>query len=803
MEDQIKLPENGTSNLSNLTIRDLFYKYVRFLPLFIISVALSLFVAYVYLRYATLIYRSTGTMVIKDDKSSSGGNDDKFEQMFQSDNTKNIQNEIEYLQSRPMMARVVNALKLNFTYLAQGNIKELNIYKSNPFEIEALQITDSAASFTLKIDFENQNRFRVDGDGGPFKFGDVFRNKYGVFRLLHIPNREVSKQYKVTWQPTSSVAGGFAGSISVAPKPNTGILIISLEATNPHLAADVINQLMIEYQKATIDDKNATTQRKMEFIDKELDIISRQLDSIMNKKIYFIKEYNLVDPKTQSTNSLTRAEKASDELRDQRIQLNIAYQIESYLYNDRSNNSLVPSSLSIDDPTLATMVGAYNQAQIEKKNLSQNAPPGNIAVQQKTQLVENLRQKLLENLKNIKKSYNSVIGSLENTISTSQAEIRLMPEKQRILDEIERQLAGKLDIYKSLLVKREESAITLASTISNMKVLQDAVPSYAPIKPNRKSTQMLAILIGVVLPGLFIFALEMINDKVTTRYDIERITSTTILGEVGHSYSKDALVVTSNNRGVVAEQFRILRSNLQYILNNIRKPVILVTSSFSGEGKSFISTNIGAVMALAGKKTIILEFDIRKPKILSHLNMGKRPGLTNYLLGKVNLEALPVQVERNENLYVLPCGPVPPNPAELLLDPKLADLFTFLRENFDVVIMDTAPVGMVSDAMSLSKFADATLYIVRQGHTYKKQIALLDDFHREGKLPRMAIVLNDVKLRTGYGYYGYGRYGYGYGYGSGYFEAEHDAQPPSVLAKWFGWLDTKRWTGKKRKRTKV
>ncbi|HWJ25076.1 MAG TPA: CpsD/CapB family tyrosine-protein kinase, partial [Flavisolibacter sp.] len=204
-----------------------------------------------------------------------------------------------------------------------------------------------------------------------------------------------------------------------------------------------------------------------------------------------------------------------------------------------------------------------------------------------------------------------------------------------------------------------------------------------------------------------------------------------------------------------------------------------------------------------GKKTIILEFDIRKPKILSHLNISKKPGLTNYLLGKIKAEELPVPVPGYDKLFVLPCGPVPPNPAEILLESKLDDLFVYLKQNFDVVIMDTAPVGMVSDAMTLSKYVDATLYIVRQGHTFKKQISLIDEFHRMGKLPKISIILNDVKIRTGYGYYGYGRYGYGYGYGSGYFQEDKDELPPSLLGRWFGWLDLKRFSKNSKKKTNV
>jgi capsular exopolysaccharide synthesis family protein len=233
---------------------------------------------------------------------------------------------------------------------------------------------------------------------------------------------------------------------------------------------------------------------------------------------------------------------------------------------------------------------------------------------------------------------------------------------------------------------------------------------------------------------------------------------------------------------MVAEQFRIIRSNLQYVLNKKEKSIILVTSSFSGEGKSYVTTNMGAVLALAGKKTVILEFDIRKPKILSGLGIAKGPGISNYLVGKANLEDLIRPIPEQDNLFVLGCGPIPPNPAELLLDKKVEEMFVWLSNNFDIVLVDTAPVGMVSDAMTLSKFADSTLYLVRQGHTFKKQIALIDEFYKENKLPKVSIIINDVKLKAGYGYYGYGRYGYGYGYGhSSYYEEE--APPPNFFDK--------------------
>ncbi len=796
MEDQI---QPAKSELTSLSIKDLFYKYIRFLPLFIICVALSLFVAYIYLRYATQVYSSVGTMVIQDDKAS-GGSNDKFERIFESDNKKNIQNEIEYIKSRQIMSRVVRALNLNLSYHAIGKIKELNIYKTNPFEVEPFEIRDSASSFTLKIRFQNDNNFTINGNG-PFTFGQVFKNEHGVFRLNKKTQGSMGEEYRVTWNPTSSVASLLSG-IAIAPKQNTGILVLSFESTNPQLGADIINQVMEEYQKATVEDKNASTQGRLAFIDKEKAIIEKQLDSITELQLNFMKRNKLVDPAAQSASFFAQIERAKEESRTQRIKLNNAYQIESYIRSKRGDVP-VPSSLGLEDPTLNESVSAYNMAQLELKALLKTTPRGNAVVKQKEEMIDRLQKNILESISNIKSAYNSAIGSLEGISGNAQAQLNIMPEKQQELIQINRQMESKLVVYNALLEKREESAMTLASTISNIKVLTEASPAYTPIKPNKRNIRLLSIFIGLLLPAIFIFVLEMLNDKVSTRYDVERITNATVIGEVGHAYGKNNLVVSNNNRSVVAEQFRIIRSNLQYVLNHVNKPVILVTSSFSGEGKSFISTNVGAVMAVAGKKTIILEFDIRKPKVLSHLNMTKKPGLTNYLLGKSRLEDLPVPVEGSENLFVLPCGPVPPNPAEILLDPKLNDLFDYLKANFDAVIMDTAPVGMVSDAMTLSRFADCTLYIVRQGHTYKKQIGLIDEFYTQGKLPRISIILNDVKIRSGYGYYGYGRYGYGHGYGSGYFDEDENAPPAGLLGKWFGWLDTKKWRSKKQKRTKV
>src|SRR5678809_1243928 len=285
-------------------------------------------------------------------------------------------------------------------------------------------------------------------------------------------------------------------------------------------------------------------------------------------------------------------------------------------------------------------------------------------------------------------------------------------------------------------------------------------PTNTPIKPNKRAIQLLAIILGLGLPAMYIFFQEIINDKINTRYDIEKLTDASILGEVGHSHSGSSMIVSKTNRSMVSEQFRIIRSNLQYVLNKVEKPVVMITSSFSAEGKSFITTNLGGVMALAGKKTVMLEFDIRKPKLFSGMKLSSKQGISNFLVGKAEMADLPIKIPGYENLYGISCGPVPPNPSELLLDSRVDEMFDWLKTNFDVILADTA------------------LYIVRQGHTYKKQISLIDEFYHENRLPKISIIINDVKLKPGYGYYGYGRYGYGYGYGGGYYEIEQGQDTP-------------------------
>ncbi|HEU5167813.1 MAG TPA: polysaccharide biosynthesis tyrosine autokinase [Chitinophagaceae bacterium] len=774
--------QTGNKDLGNLSIKDLFFKYVRFLPVFLISVALCLLGAYLYLRYTTPIYRVTGTLSFKQDESNRSGGS-KFTEIFNAKNVSDVQSEIEILKSQALMERVVDSVKLQTSYFAVGKIKTLNIYTACPFRLKIIRLTDSFSSFRMNFIFPSENEFRVNKEPTKYKFGDIFGNAYGLFTLSKISGGVKGKEYNVEWKSTQEQAANYAPIVRVAPKiMGTSIYNIQIDYTNSALAADIVNNLMLRYKDASIDDKNATIKQRLDYIIQQLGRIEQSLDSIEAKRIAYVNENNLSGYEGQMAAYFEEQTEADQKTKDLKHQIVTIDLVKEYLEDGMNNYELTPSALSVTDQTLSAMVNSYNVMQLErKKMLEQKIPEENPQIQAKNAELEKLRKNILETLKIVKVAYNSSIDDFYRRGTAAVYKQKEMPAKIQRLLEMERERDSKLALYKFLQEQREETAMQQAATVSGSKVLGIAYPTNAPIKPNRRAIQLLAIILGLGLPAMYIFFQEIINDKVNTRHDIEKLTDASVLGEVGHSYSSSSMIVSKTNRSMVSEQFRIIRSNLQYILNKVEKPIIMVTSSFSAEGKSFITTNLGGVMALAGKKVVMLEFDIRKPKLFSGMKLGSKQGITNFLVGKAQMTDLPIKIPGYENLYGISCGPVPPNPAELLLDSRVEEMFEWLKANFDVILVDTAPVGMVSDAMTLGKFADTTLYIVRQGHTYKKQISLIDEFYHENRLPKISIVINDVKLKPGYGYYGYGRYGYGYGYGGGYYEIEEGQDTPKRI----------------------
>jgi capsular exopolysaccharide synthesis family protein len=445
-----------------------------------------------------------------------------------------------------------------------------------------------------------------------------------------------------------------------------------------------------------------------------------------------------------------------------------------YIGDDSNPYRQVASFLNVDEPSLVLQINNFNSLQVQRETLLKTTTTANPMVKNLESSIDKLRSDIVQNLENVKQSYQGYISSLRQKNAAASMEVSKIPVKEKELLDITRRQKILEELFSFLLQKKLETSISSASTISNVRVIESAIANGQPVMPNRKGTYLLALFLGLGIPVGIIFLKEFLNDKVKSRADIERATQAPVVGVVSHSDEKETLVVSRTSRRFIAEQFRIIRTNLEYILPKTGSQVIIVTSSSSGDGKSFMSSNIGAVKALTGKRTVILEFDIRKPKIAGSLRVKHKTGISNYIIGKASFEDVVVPVPGVENLFMVPCGPIPPNPSELLLDNAIETLISRARKEFDVVVIDTAPLGLVSDPIILGKFADAAIFVIRHNHTYKKQLNMLNEIYISKRLPHLSIVVNDVKDDGGYGnYYGYGGYEYtgeGYGYGNDYFE---------------------------------
>lgn len=769
--------------------REIIFKYLPFLPWVLASIIISLTIAFIKLRYSPNIYSVSGTILVQE-SSPYGSKAEKFNEIFLTGPERNLNDELQVIKSRTMARRVVRKLGLGVMYYNQGKIRSSLVYSGDsPLRLEVRKLIDSVRPFSIQVNVINDFEFTLAPNGPTLKFGQVFEIEKGQF-VIHRTNRDLSSffsdMFYVSYSPINERADQLIGSLSADQNgESSNIIRISYTTEDPRSGIDIVNQWMSEYQLSGLEEKKQIAVNTLEFIDQQMDTVRVELGGVERNLQNYRESNRVYNPEQQAENYFKSLSELEAEITKQGVKAESISFLIRYLGDNSNPHRQVISLLGIEEPTLAIQIQEFNNLQVQRETLLRTTTAANPMVQNTDAAIDKLRIDILQNLKNIKAAYDLNIASLKSKNVEKDREVSLIPSKEKQLLDITRRQKILEELYSFLLQKKLETSISAASTISNVKVIESASSSEMPVLPNRKGTYLAAFMVGLLLPVTVIFLKDYLNDKVNSRDEIEKTTKAPIIGEVGHSEEPDTIVVTKVSRKFIAEQFRILRTNLQYVLPKKDKFVMIVTSSSSGEGKSFISTNVGAVLALAGKKTVILEFDIRKPKVMSSLKLTSTNGLTNYIIGKAKISDLPIPVPSTENLYVIPCGPIPPNPAEMLLNPKLTELFETISEMFDVVIVDTAPVGLVSDAIMLGKYADATLYVVRHNYTYKKQLQLFNEVYENEKLPKASIVINDIDVSGGYGkYYGYGGSGYtgySYGYGTQYFDDINE--PKNVFQK--------------------
>ena len=575
-----------------------------------------------------------------------------------------------------------------------------------------------------------------------------------------------------------AVAKGYAGSLSITPTSKaTSVVTVSLKNSNTQRGKDYIDKLLEMYNINANNDKNEVAQRTAEFIDERIDIISKELGSTERDLENFKRSAGITDLTSEAQIALTGNAEYEKKRVENQTQINLVMDLKKYLQG--SEYEVLPANVGLQDAGVAGAIDRYNEMVAERKRLLRTSTESNPAIVNLTTSIRAMRSNIQTTLDATLKGLEITKADLIREASRYSRRISDAPTQERQFVSIARQQEIKSGLYLMLLQKREENAIVLAAIANNAKIIDEAQADSTPISPKRMTIYLAALVFGIGIPVGVIYLIGLTKFKIEGRADVEKLTSLPVVGDIPLADEKTgAIAVFENQNNLMSETFRNVRTNLQFMLEN-GKNVILVTSTVSGEGKSFISANLAISLSLLGKKVVIVGLDIRKPGLNKVFNLPKKEyGITQFLTNStVNLMDLVHHSDINKNLYILPGGTVPPNPTELLARDGLEKAVEILRKNFDYVILDTAPVGMVTDTLLIGRVADLSVYVCRADYTRKTEFTLINELAENNKLPNLCIAINGLDLqKKKYGYYyGYGKYGKYYGYGKryGYGYGEH------------------------------
>lgn len=746
-------------------------RYLPYWPLFILAAIIAVAGAFVYLRYTTPIYRITASLLIKDDQKSAGASMMESLDLFGSG--KQIDNEIEILRSKTLAKQVIRNLNMYGEIIEDGQIKDVVLYKATPVKPVFLEPEKIAPTTNALLPFTLDGTHITVG-GKTYVINDTVVTQWGKMVFEQGPLPAGDHKYFLHVSGEKLLAVKLAGGLKVS-QVNKLANVIGLEYSDaiPARGEAILNELIHVYDAAAVDDKNKMATKTMDFVESRLRIVTAELGQVESQLAQFKTNEGIVDLGEQSKLFLESVRENDSKLNEVNMQLSVLDSIESYVRGRKEGESMVPATLGLTDPVLLELVGKLSETEMQLARLKKTTGENSPLLASLNSQAARLAPAVLENVRNLRSNVKASREKLLSENNKYMGVLKGVPVKEKALLEVGRQQAIKNNIYTFLLEKREETALQYAAAISDSRVVDIAEADSFPFSPRRSMILGLSLLGGLALVAGFITIREMFNSEVMFRADIEKGTTAPILAEIMQDELAHPIAITEGKRTPVAEQFRALRTALSYIGINDTHKTIMITSSISGEGKSFIAINLAISLSLMKKKVVLLEFDLRKPKVSRMLDVQGQPGISNFLAGHAVLgEILKQPLENNEYFKLLPCGVIPPNPTELVLNGRLEHLLATLRATFDYIIIDTAPVGPVTDARLLAPYADATLYVVRHQRTPKFYLKMIEELYQQQDLGKLNLVFNGIRSRglTGYstGYsngYGYGNgLGYGYGY---------------------------------------
>lgn len=779
------------------------FEYLMYWPWFVACLLVCIAGAWCYLRYQAPVYNVNATVLIKQgDKNKPSGQNASLEAMQDLgmlSMASNFDNEVEIIQSRTLLKEVVNALNLNITYTEKRSFGyPMQLYKNTPVQVwmspdEADKLT---SSLQLQLECTPEGKVQVNTafshNGKEQTLSKHFDQLPGVLvtpvGTITLSSKdstsiqEAHTIYATIISPTVAAANCKAHLSADPVSKVTTIVRLNYNDTNVDRGMDFLNTLVALYNRDANDDKNEVASRTAEFIDTRIQIINQELGSTENQLATYKQKAGLTDLSSDAQLALQGNAEYTQKQAENATQLRLVQFLKEYIDNPANQMEVIPANIGLTDNALATVIGQYNEMLTERKRLLRTSSESNPAVVNLDASIQATRKNVQTSVSSVLKGLEITRNDLEHQARKFEGKISNAPTQEKELLSITRQQEIKASLYLMLLQKREENAITLAATANNGRIVEEPL-SGGPVSPNSRTFYLLALVLGIGIPVSIIYLSNLLRFKIESRADVEKITNVPVIGDIPVVETKgNPIVVRENRNDLMEEVFRSVRTNIQFMLQENQK-VVLFTSTSSGEGKSFTAGNLACSFAFMGKKVVIVELDIRKLGLNKVFHLShKEKGITQYLVDPEHTDLLSLcqTSSESENLYILPGGIVLPNPTELVARQTLDQAIEILKKHFDYVLLDTAPIGMVTDTQLIARVADLSVYICRADYTHKSHYELINDLKKDHKLPNICTLINCINMnqrKNGY-YYGYGKYGkygkygygkkYGYGYGYGY-----------------------------------
>ena len=779
----------------------IFFEYLLYWPVIVGVLVCFIVGAYIYLRYCEPVYSVSSTVLIKQaDHSKSGSS--AFASSIQDFGSFSVandfENELEILQSYTLIKKVVTTLGLYIDYAEDGGFGyDPVMYQTSPIQVWMAPEEADRLPSALQIQMECLPQGKVNAalhyqigketcslEKSFDKLPAVFITPVGTLNLSWRTD-SVSKRLNsplflsATIESPSVAADKYKMHLTAEPVGDfTSIVKLTCEDVSVRRGVDFLRMLVTQYNNEANEDKNQVATRTAQFIDERIRIINAELGSTESELAEYKQRAGLTDLSADAQLALQESSEYDKQRAENTNQLRLIAFLRSYIDDPKNRYEVIPANVGLADGALVNVIAQYNELLVERKRLLRSSNENNPMLINLDASIAVTRNTVLTTVENVEKGLQITRNSLDLQAGKYQSRINRAPQQERELISITRQQEIKANLYLMLLQKREENAITLAATANNGRIIEEPRRSGL-VAPNTLNIYFVALVLGLFFPIMGIYLVRLLRFKIESRVDVERITNVSVIGDVPlvDNVKTDSVVIKENENGLMEEVFRNVRTNIQYMLQEGQK-VILFTSTVQGEGKSFNAANLAVSFAFMDRRTVVVGMDIRKPK-LNHIFglSGKLPGMTQFLASpsSVDLLSLCQPTAVSPNLYVLPSGAVPPNPTELVARKSLEQAIDLLKQHFDYIILDTAPIGMVTDTRLIARVADLSVYVCRAGYTHKNDFELINELEQEKKLPNLCVLINGIdmsKRKNGYYYsYGkYGKYGYGkkYGYGYGY-----------------------------------